>query len=309
MTRRRHHPAAPGDLEAKLLRVCFLPPAAAAAVLDRELPDGLAIDDLPQESHALLPLLHRRLVELDRRPPEMARLQGVRRRLWVQNELRLRAVRDAIGGLATAGVSAAAVGGLGVIARHLGRTDLRPIHDADLLVAAADLATGRDALASTGWTPGRPWRGGHRFEVHGLRCTDADGRSVSLRWSTAPPYDDFGEHTRTCVLGDASFVVVSDADLVMHVLLDGPRVRCSSDLLAILPGGRTPEWSRLVATATARRSGAAVAETLVMLDHVVPLRVPADTIAELAESPGSGVLTRLSRDLVRRVERRLEWRW
>lgn len=321
MTRRgRGAPGVPDELDELLLQVCFLPPDQAARIWDGAIAGRDWLDDLPAESHGLLPLLHRRLVELDRRPPELERLHGVRRRLWVQNELRLRAVRAAVDALDAAGVRAALLGGIAVLARHLGRLDLRPIHDTDLLVAPGDAARAQSVLDASGWRVDRPWRNGFLLDLNGVRCTDGTGQSLLLRWSTAEPYADALERAVPAPVGNAPFLAVCAGDLLVHTVLDGARaatgarVRWASDVLAVLAGDEPIDWHRVASTASARRGLAVVTDALCLLDAIVPLpRTPdADVMAIPAgrgrASVGAGgpptVLRAYARRLGRRAVRR-----
>jgi hypothetical protein len=240
--------------------------------------EAVSIDALRPEAHGLLPLLHRRLVALDRRPPTLDRLQGIRRRLWVQNELRLRSTGAAIDTLATGGVAAALTGGAGVLVGALERLDLRPLHDVDVVIGRDDAATAVAVLAGSGWLPGTSWRDGYRLDVEAQRLTDADDRSVVLRWSVSPPYDDGVTRARAVETGAGWFPVVEPADLLVQTLLDGARavrvasVRWASDALAVLAG--EVDWERVASVAAARRAGPTVRAALAQLDRLVPLPAP-----------------------------------
>lgn len=271
VTRRRSQPGQPGELAQQLLQVCFLPAHEAGAVWDAALAGSLDLDALDVDLHGLLPLLHRRLLELDRTSPDLDRLKGVRRRLWVQNELRLRAVRGATDVVRAAGVPSALVGGAGVLVGHLGRADLRPLHDADLLVAPTDATIASAALHRAGWHVGPPWHGGFLLDLHGMRAQDPTGQSVSLRWSSWSPYLDATLHATQAELGDGHFDVVSTADLLVHTLLDGPPTHRASDALVILLGEHDLDWDRVDSSATARNARAAVRDALAALDAIVPL--------------------------------------
>ncbi|HVM69551.1 MAG TPA: nucleotidyltransferase family protein, partial [Gaiellaceae bacterium] len=271
MTRRRSQTGPPPELAQQLLRVCYLPAHDAGAMWDAALAGSLDLDALHVDLHGLLPLLHRRLVELDRTSPDMDRLKGVRRRLWVQNELRLRAVRTAREELHAAGAPSVLIGGVGVLVGHLGRADLRPLHDADLLVTPPDAAVATGALRRAGWQIGPAWHGGFLLDLHGVRCQDPTGQAVSLRWSSWPPYPDAAHHATQVELSDARFDVASAADLLVHTLLDGPAVHRASDALAILLGEHDLDWDRVERTAAARNARAALRDSLAALDAIVPL--------------------------------------
>jgi hypothetical protein len=281
----RRRTGVPDERERLLLQVCFLPAAEAGRIWD-ERAARIRLEELPSESHGLLPLLHRRLVELDRRPPSLEWLQGVRRRLWVQNEVRFRSVGAVVDALAAAGVANALLGGAGVLVGHLRRLDLRPLHDVDVLVAAdrVDVATG--ALVGAGWTAARSWRDGFVLDVRAMRFVDGE-RSVVVRSSTSPPYDDAIDRATRVHLGAGTFDVVERADLLLHTLLDGARthrrarVRWASDALVVLDGGEL-DWERLSTAAAARQAGPSVGAALELLHGIVPLRHQPGSLERLA---------------------------
>ena len=283
----RRRPGVPDRDEELLLRVCFLPDEQAARLWD-ERGVGISIEALDPEAHGLLPLLHRRLLELDRRPPVLEKLGGVRRRLWVQNELRLRSTATALDTLGAAAVPASLLGGVAVLAGHLGSLDLRPLHDVEILVPAPDVGAAMQVLAESGWEPGAQWRNGYLLDVGARRLSDAEGRSVVLCWSSEPPYADAIERSRFAEVASTAVPVIDPADLLVHVLLDGSRalprasVRWASDALAVLTYGPAVDPGRLVAGATARRAGATVRSALDQLDRLVPIDLDAGCMAMLA---------------------------
>jgi hypothetical protein len=274
----------PDERERVLLRVCFLPPGAAGREWD-EHGSRVRLEELPAESHGLLPLLHRRLVELGRTPASLDLLHGVRRRLWVQNQLRFSAVGDVVDALDGAGVRSALVGGAGVLAGHLG-LDLRPIHDVDVLVAAGDAVDARAALVGRGWTPTSSWRDGFALDVDATRFVAGD-RSIVVRRSQSRPYDDAIDRAGRVALGGGAVPVAEPADLLLHTLIDGARMlrgartRWASDSLVVLTTA-APDWERFVTAANARHAGPSVARALELLHGIAPFPHGPDIFSRLA---------------------------
>lgn len=263
-----------GELEQHLLRVCFLPPDQARAEWEAHLARTLRVVALPPGSHGLLPLLHRRLTELDLPSPDIERLHGIRRRLWVQNELRLRTTRTALDLLGAAGVEPALIGGAAVLVAHHRRSDLRALHDVDLLIQSDEAGAGIDALASAGWTIGTRWRGGYLLDLQGVRATDPDARTVSLRWGGAALTADAIKHSVTVAMGAGSARCVTSADLLVHTVLDGPRAHLYADVLTILRDDRL-DADRARSQSTARHGTEALAMVLRRVQQVIPAGLPA----------------------------------
>lgn len=273
-----------GELERHVLRVCFLPEAQARAEWETHLSRSLRVVELPPGSHGLLPLLHRRLSELDLTSPDMERLQGVRRRLWVQNELRLRTTRTALDLLEAAGTEPALIGGAAVLVAHHRRSDLRALHDVDVLVQHHEANSAIDALAAAGWGIGPRWRGGYVLDLHGVRTTDPGGGAVSLRWRSAEPTDAAVERSLTVAMGAASARCVTSADLLVHTVLDGPRAHLHADVLTILRDERL-DGHRVRATTAARHGSEAMAIVLRRIQQIVPGALPAAVEPLLTGSP------------------------
>src|SRR4029434_4614276 len=82
-------PPWPDPLQRSLLRVAFLEPEQAVEEW-RSLRGDLVLDDIwDAETHRLLPLVYRRLVQLGVNDPVLPRLKGLHRRAWYQNQLNL----------------------------------------------------------------------------------------------------------------------------------------------------------------------------------------------------------------------------
>jgi hypothetical protein len=257
-----------------LLRVCFLPIDDARSLWD-QCGVHVAIDELDRSAHDVLPLLHRRLVELDRRPPSLGRLAGIRRKHWAQNELRLRSAAAALDTLAACGSPGALVGGAGVLVRAHGSLDLRPLHDVDVVVAPGAATAAVAALARSGSHPSASWRDGYRRDVDATRVTDEHGRSIVVRWSASPAYEDLVDGA-TIVTASAGALRVADrADLLVHTLVDGARAMTGGRVRWVVDASTLVrdelDWDRVVAVAERRGASALVAAALAELDALVPL--------------------------------------
>ncbi|MGE0796468.1 MAG: nucleotidyltransferase family protein, partial [Acidimicrobiia bacterium] len=275
-------------------------------VWDDQLAPRLSLDDLDGGAQDLDPRLHRRLVDLDARVPDLERMRGVRRRTLVRNEQRLRPAGDGLAVLRAAGIEGVLVGGGGV-ALALGHLDLRPVHDVDVLVAPGDVAPAARVLRQAGWRAGPRWLDGALLDVGGAAFAPPDhATGLNLRWSAAPPYDDAVAAGRPVLLGTAALAVACPADLLLHTLLDGDRAamprspRWASDGLAVLEaaadGGSPVDWDRVVGAALRRGRARALLDGLLLLEALVPVDLPAEAVRALGGDRQPGWIRRLDPD-------------
>jgi len=108
------------------------------------------IDDLPQEQHRLLPLLHTNLKRLGVDDPSLERYAGVRRFYWIRNRVIVNAALPILESLCEHGVEFLLLKGLSL--QHLyGGSGLRPFSDVDVLVAPNDLSRALQMLVDEGF--------------------------------------------------------------------------------------------------------------------------------------------------------------
>src|SRR6202008_4308852 len=129
-----------------------LPPDEAAAAW-ADVRSDLVLDDLwDAELHRLLPLVHSKLRAAGVADPDLARLRGLPRRTWYENQVALHRVRPGLDQLRAAGIPTLFLKGAPLALEHYGDLGLRPMADIDVLVPWADAPRALDLLEAAGWS-------------------------------------------------------------------------------------------------------------------------------------------------------------
>ena len=233
--------AASRSLEDAFLRVAFGPDDIARAAWT-SVGVTLDIDQLPFELHGLFPLVAQTLRRLDLQPAELPRFDGVRKRMWTLNSVRLRALEDACGQLSASDLQPVVTGAMAVL---LYRDDigLRPLTEVDVALSPEHGAQATRCLEAVGWTVSGRRRDGFLLEKRATILEKAS-QTLTLRW-LAPAStiaDDVGGGSspvlRVRPTTGVGLLLESPADVLAFTLVDGlslpgyfPVRRCADALL------------------------------------------------------------------------------
>ena len=310
----------PSAFQTEVLRAAVSPPAEAAAAWDR-LRAVLVLDDLTDpEVHRLLPLVAANLTRAGVDDPDLPRLQGLRRRTWVENELLLHRCRPALDQLRTDGVPIVFLKGVALAVEHLGDLGLRPMQDVDILVPLEHAARALDRLEELGWRdPGEIPRARLFASHHGAGLVHPEGGALDVHWHLGTPLLLPGDEARSSDDLWAAAVPLRDprhgiddltlcpTDHLLHLIAHGvwggsaSTVRWAADAAVVLRGGRIG-WSRLVEQATRRRIAPLVADALAFLRDELAQPIPHAPIQALRAAPTTTRERRLLRALTASIE-------
>jgi hypothetical protein len=214
------------DLEDALLEVAFGPDDIAHAAWARTGP-ALDIDQLPFELHGLFPLMAQTLRRLGLQPAELPRFDGVRKRLWTLNSVRLRALEDACGLLTARGMQPVVTGGMAVL---LYRDDLglRPLTEVDVGLPPEQGEQATRCLSDAGWIVRSRRRDGFVMEQRATVIEKA-GQSLTLRWAepASTHARSYGGRVGSSPVllvhpaAGAGLLLESPADVLAFTLVDG----------------------------------------------------------------------------------------
>jgi hypothetical protein len=301
----RSGPPWPDPLQLSLLRVAFLERDEAVEEW-RMLRDRLVLDDVwDAETHRLLPLVYRRLVQLGVEDPELPRLKGLHRHAWYQNQLNLSRLAPFLTRLEGAGIRTMVIKGVPLALRFHGDLGSRPMNDVDVLVPTDRMADALRLLEQDGWRshsdgrhPVQKLTAGFSLISHHSRIVTApDGFYVDLHWhlreqfvvpgeemtssddfwAAAEPIDVAGMRTRTLCAGD----------LLLHAIVHGlvsqrdARARWAADAMVVLGHPEAVDWDRLIHQAERRRLVLIVRAALDYLVENLRASVPLDVLAQL----------------------------
>jgi len=135
-----------------LLRSAFAPPDEARASW-RAWRAGHDIEALDHPSFTLLPLVYKRLVELGEGDPQQPILKGLYKRTWSRNRLLQRQFFQTLDAFGRAAIPVLVIKGVAALRFYGGDPGVRPMMDADFLVALADVPRAIDTLLAEGWEP------------------------------------------------------------------------------------------------------------------------------------------------------------
>ncbi len=277
-----------------LLRGAFLDGSAALAAWDAW-HASTSLDTVDPECYAMLPLLHRKLELLSADHAELGRLKGVRRRIWLENQLVLREAGELLHRLENAGIDTLLLGGLAQVTGYYRDSGLRPIRQTEILVRRRDAARAAEILALT---PSRiVWRRRALFLGCPRRIEDA-------WWAAAMPVR----------VQEAEARVLAPADQLLHTLVTGMRRNPApagwwmADALVILADSRV-DAVRVVEHAAELRVTLFVRRALEQLGAVLGRPVAPDLLDAMSHSPVS-YADRLEYEYVSRPRRQrplLSW--
>lgn len=286
-----------------LLAAALLPPEQAAAAWARWQQEvDLVADPVDGESFRLLPLVYHNLHAALPDAPHMARLKGIHRRAWVENQTHLHA-----GGVITAALQAEGLSTLlfKATALCLGtypNPGLRPLGEFDLLVPAAQAQQASDLIIAQGWQPvdppGRACRAEFFTVRHAQRFSHPAGHRLALHWRSLPhildpALDQPGwDAAHPLPLHSLSVPALAPTDLLLQVCVDreggssAPQACWAADAMMILQRhAQTLEWSRLVRRAAALQVGQSLAAALAYLCQTFAAEIPPATLAALTALP------------------------
>lgn len=214
------------------------------------------------ESSRLLPLVWRQLGGPACEDGWAAHMSGLRRYHWVHNSARQRDLWRLIGALNAAGVTPWLLKGSALVqAGYYDDIGLRPMLDADLLVAPQEAECASIVLREQGWRRLRS-KAGRGFPLaHAESWRDAAGREIDLHVKLLPyPYPAWGAaavgpFSAPATVADCEFRLPSATDLLLHACVHGriyaggdPRrsLLWAADVCRILNfGGAVLDWERL----------------------------------------------------------------
>jgi hypothetical protein len=305
----RSGPPRPDPLQLSLLRVAFLERDEAGEEW-RELRSRLVLDDIwDAETHRLLPLVYRRLVQLGVEDPVLPRLKGLHRHAWYQNQLNLARLAPFLTRLEGAGIRTMVIKGVPLALRFYGDLGSRPMNDVDVLVPTKRMADALQLLEDDGWRSHRdPHQPSQRLTAgfslishHSRIVTAPDGFWVDLHWHLREQFvapgqemkssDDFWAAAEPIDVAGIRTRTLCASDLLLHAIVHGlvsqrdARARWAADAMVVLGHPEAIDWERLIYQAERRRL---VLIVRVALDYLVKnLRagVPLDVLARLNRVP------------------------
>jgi len=189
------------------------------------------VDDLPQEQHRLLPLLHANLKALGVNDSSLERYAGVRRFYWIRNRVIINTALPILSRLQKNGVAFLLLKGMSLQGLYDG-SGLRPFSDVDLLVAPHALSHAMQILVDEGFrfqdkrltdpaTYLRYFKANHAMNL--LRPDDRLDIDLHANLHSAAPslalVDDLFARSGSANFGGQPMRTLSPAALIVHTAL------------------------------------------------------------------------------------------
>jgi Uncharacterised nucleotidyltransferase len=261
----------------------------------RRLRQALDLDMLEPESTVLLPLVHRQLATADPEDPLLPRLQGMRRRTWYVNQLRLDRLVPALQGVQESGADPLVVGTFELPAHYYEDLGVRAVTALHLLVRPDHFERATRCLAEAGWTSERRSRFWTCFKsaedeecvVHRRLFDEFRGAEEG-----GPQPEELWEGTIGLDLNGVAARALAPVDELLDVCLRGARMgRWRShvwlaDAHTILRvAGAGLDWAGLVERARRLRASLGLRDALRFLRAKLDAPVPEGVIEELGRVP------------------------
>jgi len=294
------------------------------------------LDAVTPGSFRVLPQLYRNLERLGVAAAELARLGGVARKAWVENQLWVGQLGAVLTWLRAAGVPAIVPSGLALARLYPDDLGGRHTDDHDLLVPAAQAEAALAALAREGWRPALPPQYAARQWRGPVRCVSPDRQqsvdlSPHLAWE-ASDLDtvDWWAEAQPANFGAGVAGTLRAAEQLLYVCVAGLRgnavipVRWAADAWWVIrAAGASLDWDHLITLAARLHVEPPVAAALDYLWGELRAPIPAAVVTALRARPISarearfwalngrrrgrlGELPVMMADQARRVERGTE---
>ncbi len=295
----------PSPDQQNLLEACLLEADAAREAWEKW--KHADIDNLDQGSFRLLPLLSKKLNELQIDDPCLAKLKGVHRHFWVRNQVLFHHMTRLLQIFAADGIRTLVLKGAPLSLLYYGDLGLRPMSDFDILISPGDRDKALRLLRENRWQPiyfpsfDDLSDSYLSFATsHGFR--DSDQREIDVHWHLFPTcasqHCDQGlwDRAEPFTYNNLRTLTLSPADHLLHICGHGaawneiPPIRWVADAVTIIRAtGERLDWDLLVRESQSRALGLALRDALTYLHESFAISVPADCLQKLRSLPHDNI--------------------
>ena len=291
---RRLGRAGPNVGEMELLRAATLSDERAASAWRRWLTE-FDIDDAYHRSTDLLPMIVANL-DSDVLGDDRGRLNGIRRRLWADNQFGFIALGDAVAVLDAAGIAPVLAKGAALATTVYRKAGTRAMADVDLIVGPGHFDRAVELLVAAGWRRVDAVEGPF---FHAVALANAQNRQVDVhRWVMFPrftpvPEQSWLDRAVPHQVGATHILRLTSSDELVLAVLHGLLTNSSSasrwpvDVVLLSRAIDDPGsfWAAVIDAATELQVGPVVADALAMCAAELDAAVPAEAIDDLRAAP------------------------
>ncbi len=262
----------------------------------------------------LLPLVDAALSKYEIDEPLGARLRGVRRRYWYENQLLKVRLAEAAAILAERGIDVLVLKGGDLAFRYYDDPGLRPMRDLDLLVPTTQTPDAFDALLTHGFRSlDRELPSGFAASGHAMPLVFPDETQLDLHWhlresfitDTPTTSDEPFWKSSESFAEDSPIRCLAPEDLLAFVLVGGvtsPGARWVADAVQIVRARPQLEWTRVVERAAEYEIEIPVRVGLQIVEDLAGPIVPPEVLGDLDGAEVSRHAVRSFRRVIERPE-------
>ncbi len=262
------------------------------------------IDDTDAGSYRLLPLLYRNLKKQGVEHPMMARLKGIYRKTWCENQLLFYRISALLAQFNRIGIPTLVLKGVPLVLLYYQDYGLRPMSDIDVLIPPDKLPTAMAALQQGGWKPAVEIPSVQRLldskHFHSLGFHNQRGEEFDLHWYSL--FDSCNHHADKLFWQNSIAIEVSriptralDAtDELFYTCVHGvrwnviPPFRWVADAATIARSSNfSIDWKRILDAAIERHLVLHMRDTLDYLKDLLNIPVPHSILTSLLSVPVS----------------------
>lgn len=185
------------------------------------------IETLDSESYRLLPLLYRNLSPYEIGDRQFARLKGVYRRTWCENQVIFKHLTEILQEFQAASIPSLLIKDAALCLLHYSDIGERTIHNFELLVNPQDALKAMNILSKMGWKPKKPIGDRLSPSESVWEFTHPGNLQLMLRWHLF--WDSFSEslersfwhRAKEVPVGDTSTHVLHPTDQLFYVCVAG----------------------------------------------------------------------------------------
>ncbi len=256
-------------------------------------------ESLDTGSYRLLPLLYRNLSAHGVHDTLMAKLKGVYRRTWYNNQLLFHKILAVLHSFHQAGIQTMLLKGAVLVLDYYQDYGIRPMDDFDVLVRTADAPATISLLKTMGWiTPEIIKPETLISRMHAISFKNESGQNLDLHWHVLAEClhenadYDFWTGAISLQLGDVSTYALNPTDQLLHACIHGarwnllPPIRWVADAMTIINSSQAEiDWERLLTQAEQRRLVLRLKETLTILRELLDAPIPLSILQRLQDKP------------------------
>jgi hypothetical protein len=261
------------------------------------------LDEVAGAGYTLLPHVYQNLAGRGATGQELARVKGISRKTWYENQLRLGRLAELVARLRASGIEPMLIRGVAAARSEPDQPGLRNIDDTAFVVRPAQAVTAFKTVAAGGWRPFLPglvperhWRYARFFRF----CSGDGDCALDLHWHILPAGgageadDELWRQPGTVRAGGMTARVLSQTDQLLLACIEGTTWRPSQDWRWVIDALATVQavecrldWERLLWVSGQFGYVMPVRSALAFLAQTLEARVPEEVLSQLSGMPTS----------------------